>query len=93
MAEPPSFEWDDAKAESNVTKHGVRFAYAAGVYLDPEALDYDAANLADGEQRRKTVGLIDGRLFTVVYTSRGEARRLISARPSNAKERRNYGHR
>ena len=93
MAESPSFEWDDAKAESNVVKHGVQFAYAAGVYRDPEALDYDATNLVDGEQRRKTVGSIEGRLFTVVYTIRGEARRPISARPSNAKERRNYGHR
>jgi hypothetical protein len=93
MAEPPSFEWDDTKAESNLLKHGVPFAYASRVYLDPAALDYDATNPADGEQRRKTVGLIEGRLFTVVYTVRGETHRLISARRSNEKERRYYGHR
>jgi len=29
------FEWDDAKAESNFSKHGVDFMEAMGVLLDP----------------------------------------------------------
>lgn len=30
--------WDDAKAQSNLAKHGVTFAQAATVMLDPLAL-------------------------------------------------------
>ena len=29
------FEWDDAKAESNLTKHGVDFMEAMSVFRDP----------------------------------------------------------
>jgi len=29
------FEWDDAKYASNFEKHGVRFEYAARLFLDP----------------------------------------------------------
>jgi uncharacterized DUF497 family protein len=46
----------------------------------------------DGEERRKAIGLIDGKLYTVVYTLRGSVCRLISARRSNAKESRSYGY-
>lgn len=46
MAGPASFEWDDAKAQSNLTKHGIPFAYAAQVFLDAEAVDYDASRLS-----------------------------------------------
>jgi uncharacterized protein len=46
---------------------------------------------ADGEARRKAIGLIEGRVFTVVYVQRGEAIRIISARRANATERKVYG--
>ena len=38
-----------------------------------------------------TVGLIEGRIFAVVYTQRPDVIRLISARRCNAKEARLYG--
>jgi uncharacterized protein len=89
---PAEFEWDDAKASANETKHSVRFAYAAAVFLDDDRLDLDTTRAGDGEQRRKAIGLIEGKLYTVVYTLRGSVCRLISARRSNAKEGRSYGH-
>ena len=85
------FEWDDAKAQSNLAKHGVPFAYAARVFLDAGLIDFDASRPGDGEPRRKAVGAIEGRLFTVVYTSRGERIRMISARRCNLTEERRYG--
>jgi len=33
------FEWDDAKAETNLKKHGVTFEEASTVFDDPNALD------------------------------------------------------
>jgi len=85
------FEWDEAKAASNVEKHGVRFAYAVRVFDDPDRIEIDAARAHDGESRRKTLGRIDGRVFTVVHVMRGETCRLISARRANRKEERCYG--
>ena len=91
MAEGLAFEWDEAKARSNLAKHGVPFAYAARVFLDPRRAEFDASREADGEVRRKAVGRIEGRLFTVVFTYRQERVRLISARRSHASEERAYG--
>lgn len=86
-----SFEWDDAKAQSNLAKHGVPFAYATRVFLDAGVVDFDASRPGDGEPRRKAVGEIEGRLFTVVYTPREDCIRVISARRCNLTEERRYG--
>jgi uncharacterized DUF497 family protein len=88
---PRAFEWDDAKAASNLAKHGVPFDYATRVFLDEAVIDFDASREADGEARRKAIGLIEGRVFTVVYVQRREAIRIISARRANATERKAYG--
>jgi uncharacterized DUF497 family protein len=83
------FEWDDRKAAQNVAKHGVPFEYAARVFLDPHRLD-SQDNRHYGEERRLTLGKIEGRLFAVAYTPRGTVLRLISARKANAREQRKY---
>ncbi len=86
-----TFEWDDAKAIANEAKHGVPFEYAASIFLDPERIDFDASRREDKEIRRKVVGRIETRHFSVVYTERGEVIRLISARRANDQEMRRYG--
>ncbi len=88
---PHAFQWDDAKAASNLAKHGVPFDYAARVFLDEAVVDFDASRETDGEARRKAVGQIEGRVFTVVYVRRRDAIRIISARRANAMERKAYG--
>jgi uncharacterized protein len=40
---PPAFEWDDAKAASNLAKHGVPFDYATRVFLDEAIVDFNAS--------------------------------------------------
>jgi len=85
------FEWDDAKAESNLAKQGVSFEYATRVFLDVQRVDFDVTRPDEGEVRRKAIGVIEGRLFVVVYTERQERTRMISARRCNAKEERRYG--
>ena len=47
----------------------------------------------DGEERFKAVGRIGHRVFTIVYTMRGEFVRLISARRANAAEEKLYDRR
>ena len=48
--------WDDAKAQSNLLKHGVSFAQAATVMLDPLALTVFDAERSEAEERWFTLG-------------------------------------
>lgn len=87
------FEWDALKAALNLRKHRVSFEDAARVFLDPNRIEtYDGRD-AYGENRRKTVGMVEPALLVVVYTVRGDEGdiiRLISARKADAHERRQY---
>jgi len=86
------FEWDDAKSNACFAERGFDFAYAVRVFLDPDRL-VEVNNRFDyGELRYRVLGQIAGRIFVVVYTPRGEAFRVISARKANAKEVAPYGH-
>lgn len=87
------FDWDDAKAGSNLVKHGLAFAEAIAVFADPDLVVLDASHRQDDENRLKAVGRIEGRLFVVVFTRRGSVTRIISARRANRNEERIYGDR
>ena len=84
------FEWDPAKNATNITKHGISFVAASQVFDDPDLVVMDSTKTGDGEQRNKAIGMIRTKLFTVIFTDRGEFRRIISARRSSANERRKY---
>jgi uncharacterized DUF497 family protein len=84
------FEWDPVKAASNLRKHGVPFPYATGVFDDPRRLETLDARRRYGEERRVTIGTIDGRVYVVAYTRRRAVIRLISARRANGRETRAY---
>jgi len=57
------FEWDDSKTAQNIAKHGVPFEYASRVFLDPRRLDSEDMRREYNEERRQTLGKIEGRLF------------------------------
>ena len=87
------FEWDGRKAAANLRKHRVSFEDAARVFLDPNRIETFDGRDAYGEDRWKTVGLVEPALLAVVYTLRekdGETIRLISARKADAHERAQY---
>lgn len=85
------FEWDEAKARSNLAKHRITFDDALAVFADTEIVIVASFRAQDGEERFKAIGRIGGRIFTVVYTERGGVRRIISARRANATEEKRYG--
>jgi uncharacterized DUF497 family protein len=93
MFEPSDFEWDEAKAASNLKKHGLSFITGARVFFDSRRIEWDVSRPTDFEARYKVVGLVEGRLLSVVFTVRNAKGRIISARPANASEERRYGHR
>ncbi len=84
------YEWDDAKRQANLERHGLDFAAM-------EAFDWDGAVIFEddrfdyGETRFVAYGRIHGRLVAVVYTLRGDAVRVISLRKANTREERRYG--
>jgi len=84
------YQWDREKARVNLKKHGVDFADAVGVFEDPLALTIDDPGSPE-EPRWITLGVdFGGRPLVVVYTYRGAAIRLISARKATKKERNCY---
>ena len=85
------FEWDDAKSDSNVSKHGISFLEAASVFHDDLGLlKHDSAHSA-GEDRFLLIGVsFERRILIVVHVERGEHIRIISARAATPRERRDY---
>ncbi|MCH9019293.1 MAG: BrnT family toxin [Proteobacteria bacterium] len=84
-----AFEWDARKNAVNLAKHGIEFADATRMFEGAvlERLD-DREDY--GETRIAAVGVVEGRELFVVYTMRGENRRIISARKANRHERQAY---
>ena len=60
---------------------------------DPRMVVLDASRERDQESRSKAIGMIEGRIFVVVFTERKSATRVISARRANRVEERIYGNR
>jgi uncharacterized DUF497 family protein len=86
------FEWDAAKAESNVKKHGVSFGEAATVFNDPLSLTIPDGVHSTDEQRFVTLGRSErGNLIVVCHCDRGDRIRIISARDAEKSELRHYG--
>ena len=82
-------EWDEKKNLINIRKHGISFETAALVFADEERIEYyDKLHSLD-EDRYVVLGCVQGVLY-VVYTMRGEAARLISARLATSTERKIY---
>ena len=83
------FEWDENKRQSNLSKHGIDFVDAAKIFNRPvlERVDnrYDY-----GETRIVALGEVNGVVLFVVYTWRGEVRRIISTRRATKRERNKY---
>ena len=85
------FEWDREKEKRNRKKHGVSFDEAVTVFYDPLAATFDDLDHSFGEHRLITIGFSShGSLFVVSHTERGNAIRIISARPATVQERRRH---
>ncbi len=84
------FEWHDGKARSNIRDHEVSFEEAALALDDDLALDDIDDSLDYGEERLKLIGMAQGQLLAVVFTTRGKRIRIISARKADRHEQDDY---
>jgi uncharacterized DUF497 family protein len=81
------FEWDEAKSQANLAKHGIP--------LDLVPLAFEGPILArrndrHGEERWIAIGLIEGLAVAFAYMKRGDRIRIITARRANRYERETY---
>jgi uncharacterized protein len=85
------FEWDKAKAENNLRRHGVSFDLAKTVFEDPFAIEFLDDREEHGEERFAIVGMNEAKvLLFVAYTEREERIRIISARRATQYEQDGY---
>ncbi|MEQ0866957.1 BrnT family toxin [Pseudomonas aeruginosa] len=95
MKATATFEWDAAKAASNLKKHGVSFEVATRTFADPFAI-VGQDRIENGEHRWQILGNVGGYLVLLVaHTVRddsdgNEIIRIISARRAAPKERKRY---
>jgi uncharacterized DUF497 family protein len=85
------YEWDEAKASSNLLKHGVTFEEALSVFDNPLAIIFDDEDHSGGESREIIVGhSVQHRVLLVCFSERAGTVRMITARPATPKERKDY---
>ena len=91
---PLNFEWDPAKAASNLRKHGVAFEEAATSFGDPLSLTIDDPDHSEAEDRFIHLGLsYRNRLVLTSFTERGDRVRIITARLASPREREQHDQR
>ncbi|MDF7681218.1 BrnT family toxin [Enterobacteriaceae bacterium ESL0689] len=78
-------EYDQNKRKKTLLERGIDFARAGEVFA---GIHFTAEDNRQnyGEIRNITVGKLDARLVVMVWTQRGQARRIISMRKANERE-------
>ncbi len=85
------FDWDEAKNQENVRKHGVSFQEASTIFANLPFEVFDDPDHSDYEQRYLAVGFSDkARALIVVHCEnhQGTVIRIISARKATRTESR-----
>ncbi len=84
------FDWDSAKNEANLKKHGIGFDEAKHIFDGPTLTRADDRQ-DYGETRDISLGALSpDAVLVVVHTERGDKIRLISARKANRRETKVY---
>jgi len=79
------------KARANWRKHRVAFAEAETVFFNNLARIHDDPDHSEGESHEIIVGhSATGRLLLVVFVEHPDHIRIISARPTTTRERKDY---
>lgn len=83
------YEWDEAKSQANLEKHGLAFEDAQAVF------EGDVVTVADqrknyGETRFASLGMLSERVVFIAHTARAGKVRIISMRKANEREQKIY---
>ncbi|MGD1929537.1 MAG: BrnT family toxin [Leptolyngbyaceae cyanobacterium] len=86
-----NFEWDEAKASANQSKHGVSFLEGTEVFADNYSSCVQDPDHSYEEKRYLLFGLSSkGKYLVVSFTERPNTIRIISARCMTRQERKAY---
>ena len=83
------FEWDEAKAASNLKKHQVSFEEAKSIFFDEFGIQFYDEENSHKEERFLMLGMSsEAKLLIVCHCERdhGETIRIISARKATKRE-------
>ena len=83
------FEWDDEKNRTNKAKHGIDFNEAKALWNDINRVEIHTSYPL--ENRSILIGKVDRKLWTAIFTRRGNAIRIISVRRTRKQEAGLYG--
>lgn len=83
------FEWDEAKREANLRKHGIDFA-EVGTLFEGYTVTFEDDRSDYGERRLITYGVLKESVIVVAHTERGRTIRIISARKASRHEQKSY---
>ena len=78
------FEWDGNKSLINKSKHGIDFDTAKEMWNDNNRLEIQTPYPL--EDRNILISKIGNKLYTAIFTHRGNAIRIISVRHARKKE-------
>jgi uncharacterized DUF497 family protein len=82
-------EFDSTKRLKTLIERDLHFARAGEVFAGLHLTSQDTRQ-GYAEDRFISVGLLDARLVVIVWTPRGEVRRIISMRKANEREKNFY---
>jgi uncharacterized DUF497 family protein len=82
-------EFDPVKRDKTMAERGLDFARAGEVFAGRHFTSEDVRE-DYSEVRLITVGTLEGRMVVIVWTQRGEVRRIISMRKANEREYARY---
>jgi uncharacterized DUF497 family protein len=86
--------WDEPKRLANIAKHGLDFLELENAFDLGEAVIRPARPSRDGRPRWRAIGVLNGRLVSVIFSRLGtEAVAIISLRPAHKTERADHDRR
>jgi len=83
------FVWNENKNIRNQSKHGLNFD-AVYVFDWEASVIVDRSRHTDAERRFAAIGLLHGKVHTIIFTHRDDDIRIISLRRANKEEGRTY---
>jgi uncharacterized DUF497 family protein len=82
------FEFDPAKSRANKEKHSIDFVAAQELWNDPDAIAGEAKFVK--ERRWMLIAGLKEKIWSAIYTMRGDNVRIISVRPARDIEKEAY---
>ena len=79
-----AFEFDDAKSHANQAKHGLDFSEAQKLWSDVDAVELPARSAS--EPRKMLIAKANGKIWSAIFTERGDCIRIISVRRARTNE-------